>query len=77
MAMFKWATTVPYDTFLSQIQPDGSLPMEVSRGQMATSYHGFSASALTMMAYLAAPNGVDLYSKGDHALNRLNMLVSK
>jgi poly(beta-D-mannuronate) lyase len=77
-ALFTWASTVPYNLFLSEIQPGNStLPHEVKRGQQATYYHGLSAASLTMMAYLAAPNGVDLYSQGGYALRRLNMLVAK
>ena len=76
--LFTWATTVPYDAFLGQIQPgNNTLPLEVYRGQQATYYHGLSAAALTMSAYLAAPNGVDLYSRGGYALRRLNLLVTK
>jgi len=77
MVMFNWAATVPFGIFLDQIQPDGRLPMEVSRGQMATSYHAFAAASVTTMSYLATPNGVDLYSKGDYAVSRLNTLVAK
>ena len=29
-----------------------------------------------MMAYLSASQGVDLYSQGDYALRRLNLLVA-
>jgi poly(beta-D-mannuronate) lyase len=75
--LFNWATTVPYNTFLAQLQPNGTLPMEVVRGQQATMYHGFSAGALTTMAVMARANGVDLYSRGDYALRRLNMLVAR
>ena len=46
------------------------------RGQRALSYHAFSASALTMIAYLGAANGLDLYSQGNHSLSELILLVT-
>ena len=75
-ALFQWSTTIPYAVFLRQLKPNSTLPSEASRGTMATYYHGLSAGALTMMAYLSASQGVDLYSQGDYALRRLNLLVA-
>lgn len=42
---------------IAAIDPDGFLPLELKRGEMALSYHAFSASALVMMAQFAEANG--------------------
>ena len=76
VVLFNWATTVPYNVFLTNIQPDSTLPPKSARGEMASFYHALSAGDLTMMAYLAGANGVNLYAQGDYALRRLNMLVA-
>ena len=42
---------------IAAIDADGFLPLELKRGEMALSYHAFSASALVMMAQFAKANG--------------------
>ena len=75
--LFNWAVQVSYPTLLQQIQQNSTLPSEATRGQRSSQYHAMAASGLTMMAYLAAANNVDLYSMGGYALRRLNLLVTK
>lgn len=77
MTLYNWGATRPFQIFVSQLQPNGTLPQEVGRGQMAVMYHGMSAGALSMIAYMAAPNGIDFYPQGNNALARLTSLVSR
>lgn len=54
------------------IQPDGTLPFELSRGVHALKYHDFSLMALIPMAELALrAKGEDWYRFNDGALHRL------
>ena len=75
--LFDWAANNPYQTFLQQIGSGNFLPIEAGRGSAATTYHAMAASGLTVMAYLSSVNSVDLYSQGDFALRRLNLLVAE
>ncbi|HEY4156897.1 MAG TPA: alginate lyase family protein, partial [Polyangiaceae bacterium] len=68
--LFDWGIG-QYQLFLSQIQPDGTLPAELARGQRALHYHLFALAPLVMLAELAEVNGVHLYPAGDRALERL------
>jgi poly(beta-D-mannuronate) lyase len=56
---------------ISDVQKDGTLPLEMDRGSLALHYHAFALSPLVMLAEIAAANGIDLYSEGDGALRRL------
>ncbi|TNM60803.1 alginate lyase family protein [Aliirhizobium smilacinae] len=56
---------------INQIQPDGTLPLELARRSRALHYHLFAAAPLVTMAELAAANGLDLYAERDEALPRL------
>lgn len=49
--------------FLGQVQPDGTLPLELKRGENALSYHSFAAEPLVFIAEIAAWNGVELYAE--------------
>jgi len=60
---------------IEQIETDGSLPLEMSRGGMALHYHVFALTPLIMAAELAAANGVDLYAENGYAVRRLVGLV--
>ncbi|MGF7159481.1 poly(beta-D-mannuronate) lyase [Rhodoligotrophos appendicifer] len=42
---------------LADIQADGTLPLEMTRGAKARSYHAFAAEALTLMAFIAQARG--------------------
>jgi len=53
------------------IQPDGTLPMELERAARALHYHVFAVTPLVVMAELARSRGEDWYALGDGALHRL------
>jgi poly(beta-D-mannuronate) lyase len=67
---FDWGVST-YDVALSQIQPDGTLPLEMARGQKALHYHLFALAPLVTMAEFGAANGIDLYGRDKDALSRL------
>lgn len=51
-----------YFRAIGQINPDGSLPLEMVRHENALHYQSFALAPLVMIAELAARQGVDLYS---------------
>jgi poly(beta-D-mannuronate) lyase len=69
-ALFDWGVGT-YDDGISRIQPDGTLPLEMSRGKKALHYHLFAMAPLVTMAEFGVANGLDLYTRGDSALARL------
>jgi hypothetical protein len=48
---------------------------ELARGERSLFYHMFSAEALTLMAWVAGVNGIDLYTAGNFALSRLTQNI--
>lgn len=56
---------------IDDIQDDGSLPLEMARGQRALHYHDYALTPLVMMAELARLRGQDWYARRDHAIDRL------
>lgn len=56
---------------IDDIQEDGSLPLEMARGQRALHYHDYALAPLVMMAELARLRGQDWYASKDHAIDRL------
>ena len=60
-----------YDAGLSDIRPDGTLPMELARRQKALDYHSYALAPLIMSAELAALRGEDWYGHQDGAIHRL------
>lgn len=56
---------------IDDIQDDGSLPLEMTRGQRALHYHDYALAPLVMMAELARLRGQDWYASRDHAIDRL------
>jgi poly(beta-D-mannuronate) lyase len=71
--LYDWGVGT-YKDGVQRIATDGTLPLEMDRGQRALHYHLFALAPLVTMAELAAANGQDLYSY-DH--NALHMLVSR
>jgi poly(beta-D-mannuronate) lyase len=61
--------------FLAQVEPNGSLPLELARKGRAQSYHVFSLMPLVMLAQIGAVNGIDLYAATEGAIDRLARLV--
>jgi poly(beta-D-mannuronate) lyase len=60
-----------YDAGMTDIRPDGTLPMELARRQKALDYHNYALAPLIMSAELAALRGEDWYSHQDGAIHRL------
>ena len=69
-ADFEWAVGT-YDAGLKQIRPDGTLPLEMARGQRALHYHLYALAPLVMLAEFGEANGLDLYARDDGAIHRL------
>lgn len=51
-----------YARAIGQMNPDGSLPLEMARHENALHYQSFALAPLVMIAELAARQGTDLYS---------------
>jgi len=60
-----------YRLGIDAIQPDGSLPAEMARGQMALHYQLYALGALVMLAELGEANGVPMYAQREGAIHRL------
>ncbi len=69
-ALYDWGEST-FAEGATRIAPDGSLPLEMARGQRALHYHLFAIAPLVMMAEFAAANGENLYTAKDSALRRL------
>jgi poly(beta-D-mannuronate) lyase len=65
--LFDWAVST-YDDGVSRIQSDGTLPLEMARGQRALHYHLFAMTPLVTMAEFGTVNGLDLYKRNHSAL---------
>lgn len=72
-ALYDWGYGT-YKNGVDEIADDGSLPLEMARGQRALHYHLFALAPLVTMAELAAANGEDSYS---YNLGKLHLLVSR
>jgi len=68
--LFDWGAST-YNEAMSRVEPDGTLPLEMARGQRALHYHVFALAPLTTMAELGSANGLDLYNANNGALKRL------
>jgi len=51
-----------YERAIGQMNPDGSLPLEMARHENALHYQSFALTPLVMIAELASRQGIDLYS---------------
>jgi poly(beta-D-mannuronate) lyase len=60
-----------YDAGMTDIQPDGSLPMELARRQQALVYTNYALGPLVMSAELAELRGEDWYGHENGAIHRL------
>jgi poly(beta-D-mannuronate) lyase len=69
-SLFRWAMNT-CKVGIKQIHPDGSMPLEMARGQRALHYHLFALSPLVYLAEFGEDNGLHLYAERDHALARL------
>ncbi len=69
-ALFDWAVAT-YRNGVKQIGPDGTMPLEMRRGQRALHYHLYAAAPLVYLAEFGEDNGIDLYAENGGALKRL------
>jgi poly(beta-D-mannuronate) lyase len=67
---FDWAMAT-YDNGVNQIQPDGSLPLEIARGGRALHYHLYALAPLVLLAEFGEANHLDLYAHANGAIHRL------
>jgi poly(beta-D-mannuronate) lyase len=67
---FDWAMAT-YDNGVDQIQPDGSLPLEMARGGRALHYHLYALAPLVLVAEFGEANHLDLYAHANGAIHRL------
>jgi len=68
--MFRW-TMEAYRQGVHDIHEDGTLPLEMDRGQMALHYHLYALAPLVMLAEFGETNGLSLYAERDYAIKRL------
>ena len=68
--MFDWAMAT-YKNGVSQITPEGTLPLEMRRGQRALHYHLYAISPLVYLAEFGSDNGLDLFAEDNYAIKRL------
>lgn len=69
-SMFNWAVDT-YRNGVSQITPEGTLPLEIGRGQRALHYHLYAIAPLVYLAEFGNDNGIDLFAEKDYAIKRL------
>lgn len=69
-ALFQWAMDT-YGQGLSDIREDGTLPIEMNRGQLALHSHLYALAPLVMLAEFGEVNGMGLYAEHDSAIGRL------
>jgi poly(beta-D-mannuronate) lyase len=68
--LFDWGIET-YQVGISQIQPDGSLPQEMRRGQRALHYHLYALAPLVYLGEFGEENGLHSYADRDYAIKKL------
>lgn len=69
-SLFDWGIE-KFDLGADAVTPDGTLPLEMKRGQRAIHYHFFALTPLVYLAELGEANGLDLYARNGGAIKRL------
>jgi len=69
-SLYDWGKGT-FEEAASRIAPDGTLQLEMDRGQRALHYHLFALAPIVMLAEFGEANGDDLYASHDHAVQRL------
>ena len=67
---FEWGMA-GYSLGVDSIEPDGSLPLEMNRGERALHYQLYAAAPLVILAELGEANGIDTYGEKKGAIHRL------
>ena len=75
--LFTWGIA-KYHVGVDQIRADGTLPLEMARGERALHYHLYALTPLVLLAEFGRANGLDLYAADGAAIRRLaeRMLVA-
>jgi poly(beta-D-mannuronate) lyase len=68
--LFDWGLSTYWDG-VHFIQPDGTLPLEMARGQRALHYHLFAIAPLMMLAEFGEDNGLPMYAANHGAYHLL------
>jgi poly(beta-D-mannuronate) lyase len=68
--LFDWGIET-YRVGVAAIRPDGSLPLEMKRGQRALHYHLYALAPLVYLAEFGEDNGLNLYAEHNYALKKL------
>ena len=71
--LFHWGMDT-YHVGVAQIEPDGSLPLEMRRGQRALHYHLYALAPLVYLVEFGEDNGLNLYAEHNYALKTLAAL---
>lgn len=71
--LFNWGIDT-YHVGVQQIQPDGTLPLEMRRGRRALHYHLYALAPLVYLAEFGEDNGLHLYAERDYAIKKLAKL---
>jgi poly(beta-D-mannuronate) lyase len=74
--LFDWGIDA-YRVGVAQIEPDGSLPLEMRRGQRALHYHLYAVAPLVYLAEFGEDNGLNLYAEHNYALKKLVALSTQ
>ena len=61
-SLYDWGLGT-YDEALSRAKPDGTLPLEMDRGQKALHYHLFALAPIVMLAEFGEANGQGTYAR--------------
>jgi poly(beta-D-mannuronate) lyase len=69
--LYNWGVGKVKYALHTQIQPDGTLPLELIRGKKALQYHVFALAPLIMVSEVAMRNGENLYVLNNSALHNL------
>jgi poly(beta-D-mannuronate) lyase len=74
--LFDWGMDA-YRIGVAQIGTDGSLPLEMRRGQRALHYHLYAVAPLVYLAGFGENNGLNLYAEHNYALKKLAVLSTQ
>jgi poly(beta-D-mannuronate) lyase len=74
--LFDWGMD-SYRAGVAGIESDGTLPLEMKRGQRALHYHLFAVSPLVYLAEFGEDNGLKLYADHNYAIKRLAVLSTR
>lgn len=74
--LFDWGIDA-YHGGVAKIESDGSLPLEMRRGQRALHYHLFAVSPLVYLAEFGEDNGLNLYAEHNYAIKKLAVLSTQ